>query len=244
MELDIKKIVKILLSKWMVIVAVSILVSLFGFVYSAVLKAPVYSTTATVWAGVFDESTSEYQNTLTVQNRLPAFAYNTRMPCVLNDVHETLQMASDSGAYDGPVYTVKQLQGMVSTSVVSNSEHFTITVRNGDRRYAQFIANEIAKETCHFHEVDKSQGRFTIVAEATMPEHPDNMPAVASAFICFMLGFVLSCVAVIIVKMFDNRITSESDIKDAVDVTVIAVIPQYDFDSQDSKNVKESGDNK
>jgi len=55
------------------------------------------------------------------------------------------------------------------------------------------------------------------------------MSTVMYAAIFFMLGFVGSAAGCIMYKLFDTRITTEADIKEVVDVTIVGVIPQYDF---------------
>ena len=242
MELDLKKLAKVIWSKALYIAIISVFLAVVGFMYSTFFVVPMYSATAQVWAGVFDDSTSEYQNTLTVQYRLETFAAVTKTEAVLSKVHETIQMASESGAYDGPVYTVAQLQQMITTTTAKDTELFSITVKNADKRYAQFIANEVAKETCYYHEVVRSEGKFTIVQGASMPSAPYTSSSTTYALTFFFMGAVFSCVVIALIKIFDTRLTTEDDIKDAVDVVVVGVIPRYDFDTnKEVYSVKEGG---
>lgn len=229
MEIDIRKIFRILLAKWPIIAIVSVLTAVVGVLYSLLLVTPMYSSTATIWAGVFDDNTSEYQQTLTVQYRLKTYAEITRTSAVLNSVVDTLEIVSESGDYDGPVYTVEELKGMISTSVATDSELFSVTVRNADKRYAQFIVNQVAAEARDYLQGEMSTATFTVVEEGAMPQSPDTMSTVMYAAIFFMLGFVGSAAGCIMYKLFDTRITTEADIKEVVDVTIVGVIPQYDF---------------
>ena len=229
MEIDIRKIFRILLAKWPIIAIVSVLTAVVGILYSLLLVTPMYSSTATIWAGVFDENTTEYQQTLTVQYRLKTYAEITKTSAVLNSVIDTLEIVSENGDYDGPVYTIEELKKMISTSVSSDSELFSVTVKNADKRYAQFIVNQVAAEARDYLQGEMSAATFTVVEEGSMPKEPDTMSTVMYAAIFFMLGFIGSAAGCILYKLFDTRITTEADIKEIVDVTIVGVIPTYDF---------------
>lgn len=244
MEIDIRKIFRILLAKWPIVAIVSVLMAAIGVLYSLLLVVPMYSSTATIWAGVYEDDTSEYQQTLTVQYRLKTYAEIAETSSVLNSVIGTLEIVAENGDYDGPIYTVDQLKNMITTSVASDSELFKITVSNADRRYAQFIVNQVASELCEYLQDEKSTATFTVVEEGVMPKEPDTMSTVMYAAIFFMVGFIGACAACILYKLFDVRITSESDIKEVVDVTIIGVIPTYDFSFGDEVYSQEGASNK
>ena len=233
MEIDIRKIFRILLAKWPIIAIVSVLMAVVGVLYSLLMVTPMYSSTATIWAGVFEDDTSEYQQTLTVQYRLKTYAEITKKSIVLKRVVETLEIVKENGDYDGPVYTVNQLQNMISTSVATDSELFTITVSNADKRYAQFIVNQVADEACQYLQEEKSTATFTVIEEGVMPTSPYTMSTAMYAVIFFMVGFIGAAAACVLYKLFDVRITNENDIKEIVDITIIGVIPTYDFSLND-----------
>lgn len=244
MEIDIKKVFRILLAKWPIIAIVSVLTAVVGVLYSLLLVTPMYSSTATIWAGVFDDNTSEYQQTLTVQYRLKTYAAITETSAVLDKVVETLEIVSENGDYDGPVYTIEELKKMITTSVANDSELFSVTVQNADKRYAQFIVNQVAAEARDYLQGEMSTATFTVVEEGVMPKHPDTMSTVMYAVIFFMVGLIGSAAGCIIYKLFDTRITSEADIKEIVDVTIVGVIPQYDFTVIDEVYSQEGGESK
>ena len=69
-----------------------------------------------------------------------------------------------------------------------------------------------------------------IYQEAIVPTSPSNVNHPRDIAIAGMAGLALSVVVIVLISIIDDSIKSSKDIEDAVGLTVLAELPDIDFD--------------
>lgn len=145
----------------------------------------------------------------------------------------------------GVDYSYNELNSMITAAPVDSTEIFRVVVTSTNPDEAELIANSICsilpKKIASI--VESSSVR--IVDFAVRPESKSSPNITMYALVGMIAGFVISCVVIVILKLFDNSINGEDYLINNYKYPVLGVIPDFDDNHQKNRYYsysKERGD--
>ena len=145
----------------------------------------------------------------------------------------------------GVDYSYNELNSMITAAPVDSTEIFRVVVTSTNPDEAELIANSICSILPKKISSIVESSSVRIVDFAVRPESKSSPNITMYALVGMIVGFVISCVVVIILKLRDNSITSEDYLINNYKYPVLAVIPDFDDNHQKNKYYsysKERGD--
>ncbi|MDM8534562.1 Wzz/FepE/Etk N-terminal domain-containing protein [Clostridiaceae bacterium HSG29] len=152
-EISIKELIEVVLKGKKIIAGITIITLLFAFAFTFYIQKPVYESKTTllarnVTAKVTDtniESMQDYINNLSIQslNTLETYKQQIKSPEVLNDVIESLELSKEN-------YSIDRLNGMISVSIIKDTNLLEITVKSGAPETSSSIANGVSDSFIKF----------------------------------------------------------------------------------------------
>lgn len=230
-EIDFGRIFRSLWHYAWIIVILAVLGAAVMFAYTKFMVTPEYQSTASLYihdknvtssaggSGASDDDTINYN---TVGGNAATYLQNTYKRTLISD--STLNIVIDNLNLD---YSSGTLRSMISSSV-AYYPYFDITVTCDDPEEAAQIANELANVL--YAQVSKIVGgsSLTHVDEAYPPKSPSGPDTMKNVIIGFALGFVIGCLAIIIVELANNKINDDDYLINKYGIPVLASITDSD----------------
>ncbi len=223
-EIDLRKLIGILLHRWWIIVVAFVLSALLAFIVSYFVIEPVYSAKATLYVYNRDQRDS---NITTSDISVSKTLVNTYIIILKSDaVLENVAREVNYG------YSAAQIREMISANAINNTEVFELVVNNTNPKHAEVIANTII-------EVGSSEiirvvqaGKVEVIDYASLPTKPSSPNIRNNTVIGAVLGVMLAIGGVLLFEMLDTRIKNEEDLTTNYKYPIIGVIP---FISENTK---------
>ena len=213
-------ILRLLRRKAWIIVIAGILAGTIGFVLSAFVMTPQYSSSVMLY--VNNTAVSQGVGSSVSSSELSAAQSLVKTYIVILQNRTTLDEVIETGKLD---CTYKQLENMISASSVNETEVLQVTVTCDDAVEAAKIANAIA---------DVLPGRVSSIIENSkmVPVgkavvNPDKVFPSITGFTALglILGVILSVVTLSVIAILDDTIRDEEYILQNCDYPVLAKIP-------------------
>ncbi len=219
--IDITHILKMLWQRAWIIALSSILMAVLGFSYSSFFITPQYSSSVMLY--VNNSSISVGSTSLSISSSEISAAkslVNTYM-VILNN-RTTLEKVIAKAEVD---YSYGQLRGMISSEQVDNTEVFRITITSDDPYESEKIANCIA-EVLPDRVKEIIEGTSGVVVDYAVANINKVSPNITQwAMRGFIVGFVLSCVILIVIDLLDDTIHDEDYIIHNYEAPILAKVP-------------------
>lgn len=223
-ELDIKRLVKLILQSISFIVTSTLLVGIIALVYSETMIEPTYSSSVSMYVNNNTRSTmiskSQISGADMQASQMLVETYITiiKSDKLLNEVSAQLERRY------GLNYSAKQILSMLSASSVNKTEIFQVSVTGTNPENTAVIANVIA---------DVAPDVISGYIEASNVKIIDNAvkgtrvgPNVSrNTFLGLLIGLLYSCSFVVLKELFDARIKSEADLE-RFGKSILGVIPE------------------
>ena len=145
----------------------------------------------------------------------------------------------------GVDYSYNELNSMITAAPVDSTEIFRVVVTSTNPDEAELIANSICSILPKKISSIVESSSVRIVDFAVRPESKSSPNITMYAFVGMIVGFVISCVVIVILKLFDNSINGEDYLINNYKYPVLGVIPDFDDNHQKNKYYsysKERGD--
>ena len=216
-EINIKELLRYVLSKFYIVLLVLIAVVSLGEIYSVYLKTPMYnSITKLVLTSEQTSNSSITTSDVTLSNNLvKTYSEIIKSRNVLSRVIDSLKLGM----------TVEQLAGKISVSSITNTQLINVAVSDKDADTAQKIANEVAKqfkaEIVTLYKIDNVQ----IVEKATAAAAPYNINVFKQTIEYLLAGLAAGIGIVLIMFYLDNTIKNSKIVEDKVGLVVLGVVP-------------------
>lgn len=228
MELDLRKLIVILLEKWWIIVLSVILCSSVTFGIFRFMVDPVYTASTTLYVFNSEDRTSGSltSSDLTVaRSMVTTYVVLLKSDSVLSEVARQTNLG----------YTTTQIKDMISASSENNTEVIKVMVENTNPEHAQEIANTLL--TVGTEKIVKvmKAGSVEVIDEAKLPTTPSGPNVLLNTVIGALLGLMISVMGILLVEMFDTTIKSEEDIKEMFNIPVVGVIPTIPVNASEKK---------
>ena len=227
-EIDIKEIVFILLSRIWFILLAGITAGLLFLIASKFILTPQYSSTTKIYVLSKENKNNSLTVTdLQVGSRLTKdYVELVKSRTVLTQVISELNLNISTG----------ELAGMISVETPSDSRIINITATNPDAYLAKDIANEVrsvaAEHICNVMDLEA----VNVVDEANIPTSPSSPNVLRNTIIGVLFGVLIAVVVIVITYLSDDTIKTPDEVERYMGVSVLSSIPV--LDSEDNKNKK------
>ena len=217
-DIDIKRILEIILSKKLLIVLILLFSILFGYAYSYYYKKPEYKSSVTILLVADENKTNKEltQTDLNINNGLiSTYSSIAKSTNVVQKTIENLELNMSASS----------LQKKVDAKQIDSTQFLKISVTNANPELAKNIANELAQVfTQQIKEIYNLQN-ISIVDEAEVESTPCNVNHMKDIIMFAFAGLFLAMVSVVAIFMFDDTIKSEEDIEKNVKLKAIGTLP-------------------
>ena len=217
-NIDIKRILEIILSKKLIIVLILLCSIALGYVYSYYYKKPEYQSSVKILL-VADESKNSKELTQTDVN------INNGLISTYSSIVKSSNVIEKTITNLGLNISISSLQKSIEAKQVNSTQFLKISVTNQNPETAQKIANELAKVfTEQIKEIYNLQN-ISIVDEAEIPQTPCNVNHIKDLMIFGIAGIFVSMIIVMAIFIFDDTIKDEKDIERNVKLNSIGTLP-------------------
>ena len=217
-DIDIKRILEIILSKKLLILLLLLFSILFGYAYSYYYKKPEYKSSVTILLVADENKTNKEltQTDLNINNGLiSTYSSIAKSTNVVQKTIENLELNMSASS----------LQKKVDAKQIDSTQFLKISVTNANPELAKNIANELAQVfTQQIKEIYNLQN-ISIVDEAEVESTPCNVNHMKDIIMFAFAGLFLAMVSVVAIFMFDDTIKSEEDIEKNVKLKAIGTLP-------------------
>lgn len=231
-ELNLKDLLNYYLKKIPIIVAITLLFLILGYVYIEKIQTPMYhGTTTIILVDKQDEKVSSdvTSNELLINEKLVAtYSQIVKSRRVLDQVIDDLKLKD----------TVNELAERIEVTSVSETSIIKITVSDRSNKRAVRIVNEIAdvfkNEVTEIYNLEN----VSVIDEAIVEDSPYNVNVIKQMLIFALVGIVLSCGIIFVMFYFDNTIKSKNEIEDKLKLAVLGEIPTAKKLTKNKRNLK------
>ncbi len=243
-EISIVKLLKALLAKLWLVVALSLLCGSGAYYYAAVEQTPMYTSKAMLYINNNSNGNTsgrlDSANMMASQAALQLYLVVLKSESVLNSALDKINLYKDK-ASAGEIgyeeykflldyeFTTGSVAGMVSAIQENETEILTIKANASDPRVARFIAATITEVLQY--EVPQKIGATSnkLLQEATYPKGPSSPNVKQTTLIGLLAGAVVACGIILALLVFDTVVRSEEDLEENFPgVPVLGVIPNID----------------
>ncbi len=251
---DVMHVLRILWHKIWAVILSGIVVAAVFFCYSAFFITPKYSSSIMLY--VNNSSISLGNTSVSISNSEITAAQSlvkTYM-VILNNRTTLEELINETGVN----YTYDEIQKMISSTQVDETEVFRITITAENPEEAALIANGIA-EVLPDRVSEIIDGSSVRVVDMAIVDEQKISPNISqNTLIGLLIGIVAACLVIVIIAMLDDTIRDEEFILNNYDAPILSKIPnlldkgdkEYGYYSYYGKrksykmnyNVDESGD--
>ncbi|MCD8230648.1 MAG: polysaccharide biosynthesis tyrosine autokinase [Clostridiales bacterium] len=214
------QLVKLLLRNIWIIILCTILLGGACYTYSAFCITPLYRSSIKMYV---NNTTNTNDTTSISSSDITASQYLVETYAVVLSSKPTLEGVIEQTGVD---YTYEELSDMISTTAINETEVFCVTVTSPDPVEAAEIANAIAEVAPDEIGEIVSGSSVKVVEYASVATSKSSPNNTKNALIGALIGFILSCVGIMISSLLRNGMSVEEKIrKDFKDAAVLSVIP-------------------
>lgn len=221
--IDLREIFLIIKKNLLLIVAVTILASVAGFLVSAFLLTPEYEASASLIVNSREDQSTQTTITndqLTSATKLvDTYSVILTSDTVLDKTIETLGLDLD----------YEELLEKVTVEAVNATQVMRISVRDADPVLAQNIVANIVDQAPEIIIQTVKAGSVEVISQAKAADEPVSPKKMANTAISGILGLVAALGVVFLRSVLNNRFMTDDDINKRLGLTVLGVIPQVDI---------------
>ena len=203
--------------KW--IIGAALLFFIASLLISKYLLTPMYTSSAHMLVDSSAESDQLNINDINASEKLlGTCVYLLTDDAVLEEVASKL----------GPSYNADRLRDVLRVEALSGTMIIRITAETDDPELSARICNEMAAAAPGaLRRVIKS-GSVEMVGAAKPAKDPSSPNVVVNSILGMLLGFASSVVIIALLRILDNTVKDEHDLKRVMDVPVLGEIPSIE----------------
>ncbi len=226
-EIDLKQLLELFWNKKVFILIVVLIAVIMGYIYTSFLVKPKYTSSTTLilaQRNSADSTGTITSNDITLNDKLiDTYKEIATSNSVVRTVVSNLGLASTKEV---------ELKKEVNVTAVNGTQILKISVTDSNADMATKIANEMgkvfSKRVADIYKIDN----VSIVDEAETTGIPSNINHKKDMLIFLVGGIVVAVALVLLINMLDNSIKSSTDIERALNLNILAEIPECDFSSK------------
>lgn len=226
-EIDLKQLLELFWNKKVLILIVVLIAVIMGYIYTSFLVKPKYTSSTTL--------------ILAQRNSADSTGTITSTDVTLNDkLIDTYKEIATSNTVVRTVITNLKLTNIdestlkkeINVTAVTGTQILKVSVTDSNADMATKIANEMgqvfSKRIADIYKIDN----VSIIDEAETTGIPSNINHKKDMLIFLVGGIVIAVALVLLINMLDNSIKSSTDIERALNLNILAEIPECDFSSR------------
>lgn len=228
MEIDIKQIFMLLLSKIWVIAIVGVICAVVAFSYFKFIADEQYTSTTQIY---IMDTASENIN----------YSDVTMYTSLLNDclqIIKTTPVMEQVIAELGLDMTAGELSGKVSATKEGDSRIISISVVDGSPIVAKRIADSVATASAQRIEEVVGKQIVNVVQQASVPTSPSSPATMRNTVLAFLIGVFVTCAVIVVRHIMDDTIKVADDIEKYLGITVIGTIPLFGEEAEQKNGGK------
>ena len=216
-SLDLVKLARVVLRKWILVALVGLISVIIGFVYSNFFITPLYSSSSIMLVdfrnSVHEDLSSEQINV--AEQFVPTVAFIVKTKDVLQTVKEELDLKESTSSLASRI----QVQTMDDTFLIR------ITVRHPNPKAAYSIVKAVSKASTEYINQKITSGYITEIESPAVSSRPVSPNVLRYTLIAGLLGVFVSVFAIVIFSLFDNKVKSIEELQETVDLPILGVVP-------------------
>lgn len=222
-EVDLVQIFHLLISKWMIILMVTLAMAAASYGYFHYVVTPQYTSNTRIMVINRQNSDQITATDITSSTSLSKdYVEIVTAPSVLEQVIADLNLDM----------SVSSLKSMVSASLITDTRMINIAVTNEDPILAKQIADSIATVSSDkISKVMNIKDMVSIIDEGSLPKTPSSPATKRNTIIAALIGIFVSCAVIIVANILNDTIKTADDVEKYLGVSVLGTIPVFESES-------------
>lgn len=223
-EIDLKELLKVFWGKKDIIMIVTLMSIVIGFIYTMYIVKPKYTAKTTLimaQQNVTDSSKSVTTTDVTLNDKLiGTYQELAKSASTVREVITNLNLQDVSE---------NELKKEIAVTTVKETQMLQVSVTDLDPELATKVANELgnvfSKKVEEIYKIDN----INIVDKAEVPDKPSNIHHAKDIILFAIGGFVLAIGIIFLINLLDTTVKSANDIDSTLGLLVLAEVPECDF---------------
>ncbi|WP_159519148.1 YveK family protein [Erysipelothrix urinaevulpis] len=219
-EINLVEIFNVLKQKVLVILGVTAVFVVFGFLYTKLMVKPLYTSEATVIVNNKREEgayvSADEMNS--ARNLANVYSIIIKSDNVTGQVIENLSLNMKS----------EELSKKITVSPVDNSQVIKLVTKDTSAERAYKITGELVKVSPKIIEEKVEAGSVKVISDAKMNSNKVSPSLSKNLMLSAILGLVLSSGYFIVSYLLDNTFKSETEIEKILGLPTIGIVPNVD----------------
>jgi len=230
-EIDLMQIIKLLISKLWIIIAVGAITGLLALLGTKLLITPMYQSTAKLYINTRQNDSSTTLSDVQVSTQIVKdYKVLVTSRPVIEQVISNLELEIEPA----------QLVGAITCKIETDSRVLSITVTDKDPYVAKQLVDELANvSSTRIPKVTKIEG-VEIIEYGIVPESQSSPNTMMNTVVGALLGMVIIVGVVVVRYILDDTIKNSEDVEKYLNMSTLALIPiteeEYDGKSGRKKN--------
>lgn len=218
--IDLREIILLLKKHLLVLIAVTVIFAVAGYLISAFVLTPRYEASATMIVNSREDATAQTNITSDQINSatklVDTYSVILTSDTVLDKTIEDLGLDLD----------YKELLSKVTVQSVNSTQVMKISAQDEDPQLAQQIVASIVEQAPDIIIQTVKAGSVEVISQPKAGDEPVSPRKMVNTAIAGMLGLVLALAVVFLRTMLNNKFMTDTDINRKLGLTVLGVIPQ------------------
>jgi capsular polysaccharide biosynthesis protein len=223
-EIDLLHLIKLVLRKWILVGAITIVVAIIAGGYAYIMLDDTYSANSSMLVQAQDTETSDYQNLLTGQRLVDTY----KEIAISNRVLEELVTRIDD-----ETISVSSLRNMITVSSVNDTLIVKLSVETKDPELSKEIANEAVSIIQELSQEFNGLQEVEVLDTAQTPSNPSGPNRLLYIAVGILLGGMIGVGLVLVIEFMDKHIRTPKDIETYLGLKVLGTIPDYDMGEEE-----------
>ena len=218
--IDLREIILLLKKHLLVLIMVTVLFAVVGYLVSAFVLTPKYEASATMIVNSREDATT--QTTITSDQINSATKLVDTYSVILTSdtvLDKTIEDLNLDMSYE-------DLLGKVTVESVNSTQVMRISAQDEDPQLAQQIVASIVEQAPEIIIQTVKAGSVEVISQPKAGDVPVSPEMMKNTVIAGMLGLVLALAVVFLRSMLNNKFMTDTDINNKLGLTVLGVIPQ------------------
>lgn len=221
MEMNITKILSLVLVKLKYIILVALIFALATFGYTELFATETYNSSAKFLV-IMDEDNSKSTEANFVKEAIHSYLEIFNTTKFFNEVSDDFNSKEESRTY-----TAANLKAMtrVQSSTNEDAPSFTIVVTSSNPDICYELANTVAKHMIEKSLDYKMLNKIELIDDPIKPILPSSPNVTKNMVTGFFIGGILAAAFFVVKEMLDRKIKNLEDITSAYDIPILGVVP-------------------
>ena len=200
------------------ILIITVICTVMGFVISKFFVTPMYQANATLIVNANNSQSTQITGDQinTAKELVSTYSIILKSDTVLNKVIKNLNLNID----------VATLQKLITVDSVNQTEVISLSVKYEDSKTAQDITSEIINVAPDIIIQTVKAGSVEVISPAKASAAPVSPNVKLYTLIAFLIGLIISVSVAFIMQILNNSFTSDEDVQKYLDLPVLGIIPK------------------